>query len=270
VTYLSKAGGATVILDMPGSHYPTTPGGAVDCPLRKCVISRPEVGKHITFDGLALHGAPGDLFEKETDSSTGSEEGGDDDDDEEEEGEEDTRQHRVTFLVNIWLNHIPTQAEPLHEDLAADMQEPLTAAAAAPPSYSAAPQCRPVTFGTYPDTSVQTISLEDEAETETHAARWSLQVEDEDCEIRLRLPLAPRLEVPFAAGAHTVVVEQRRGGDSAVRSKASSSSSGSSSSSSGNGSGSSGNSCGDTHQSQGVGKEDGGDDEQVHKKHRPA
>lgn len=54
-------------------------------------------GKHISFDGRLLHGAPAgaDLWNigrNHTEASTGS---------------------RVTFLVNIWLNYVPLSTERL-------------------------------------------------------------------------------------------------------------------------------------------------------------
>ncbi|CAN0470561.1 unnamed protein product, partial [Scytosiphon promiscuus] len=53
----------------------------------KAWISRPSLGKHICFDGRYLHAAPADLAS-----------GG---------GGGRTSRTRVTFLVNVWLNHAP-------------------------------------------------------------------------------------------------------------------------------------------------------------------
>ena len=85
-------------------------------------LSYPRPGKHISFDGRWLHGAPSSL---EPDSD--SDDDDDDDGDDEEEAEEDRgsssnkRQRtdppiapttrRITFLVNVWLNHQPLGSE---------------------------------------------------------------------------------------------------------------------------------------------------------------
>lgn len=197
MTYLSEVGGATVILDMPGRHYPTLSDGAVSCPLKKCVISRPAVGKHVTFDGLLLHGAPADLFEKESSSSSSD----DDEEDEEEDEDESLQSPRVTFLVNIWLNHVPTQAVPLLDDLASDMEKPRVTGDGV---------IEPVKFAPYPSNSTQSITLSTKEE-DLHRAQWDLQVQEEDCVIELTLPLKEQLEAPFAAGALTVILDQHEG-----------------------------------------------------------
>lgn len=197
VTYLSEVGGATVILDMPGRNYPTSePDDAINCPLQMCVLSRPAVGKHITFDGLHLHGAPADLYEEDTSSNSV-------DEDEEEESDEEgssKRPSRVTFLVNIWLNHVPTQAVPLDDDLAAVMERP---------RMSSEGVASAVTFSQDPPSAVQTVSLRDK--DDLHSAQWALQVQEEDCVIELSLPEQQQLEVPFATGAHTVILPQSEG-----------------------------------------------------------
>lgn len=205
VTYLSKVGGPTVILDMPGRNYPTSaPNGAVNCPLHRCVLSSPTVGKHITFDGLHLHGAPADLYEEDNSSCSD-----DEDEDDENSDEEDVskRKSRVTFLVNVWLNHVPTQAVPLDDDLAAGMERPRT---------SAEGEACAVTFSEDAPSAVQTISLH--VEDSLHSARWALQVEEEDCVIEVTLPEQQQLEASFAAGAHTVIIQQPEG-EARVRSK---------------------------------------------------
>jgi hypothetical protein len=59
----------------------------------ECAVSWPRWGKQITFDGKFLHGAPLAFAARERESGK-----------------------RITFLVNIWLNHKPVTAEPLTED----------------------------------------------------------------------------------------------------------------------------------------------------------
>ena len=82
VTYLSNCGGPTLIFNKRGSltNQESICGG-----FTSYVVSSPKIGKHICFDGTLLHAAPGDFT--------------------------DSIDHgmRTTFLVNIWLNHIPSQ-----------------------------------------------------------------------------------------------------------------------------------------------------------------
>ena len=105
------------------------------------VVSRPLIGKHIKFDGRLLHAAPSDLLEEldedEEDPETNEEDEEDSDDDkssvvsggsdsessvqedkvedkgsDNEESDDDADSpKRVTFLVNIWINHIPMQSK---------------------------------------------------------------------------------------------------------------------------------------------------------------
>ena len=111
----------------------------------KMIVSRPLIGKHIKFDGRLLHAAPCDLLEVADDDDDPESTGVDDDKDEEDsddddesnssdvssESEKESRLNadseeasddddndddkncpkRVTFLVNIWINHIPMQSK---------------------------------------------------------------------------------------------------------------------------------------------------------------
>jgi hypothetical protein len=64
-------------------------------PIHKVYLSLPAQGKHLTFPGQWLHGAP---FLSE--SATPGEAEGD----------------RITFLVNLWINHHPANVERLNEN----------------------------------------------------------------------------------------------------------------------------------------------------------
>jgi hypothetical protein len=108
VTYLTNRGGPTVILSKVGMQK------SDDChsgPANEIVLSKPVVGKHIKFDGRLLHAAPSNLISKdESDRS------------ELPKGVISRENHfvpekskRITFLVNIWLNHIPQQAASFPE-----------------------------------------------------------------------------------------------------------------------------------------------------------
>ncbi|EQC34426.1 hypothetical protein SDRG_08196 [Saprolegnia diclina VS20] len=107
VTYLCVNAGPTVILDKRGTF---AYGTSIEGPLTKCIVSRPVAGKHITFDGELLHGAPSSLAFPEVD--------------------EDVEGLRVTFLVNIWVDHVPIQSERMDATVAAGLK--LTSAAVAP------------------------------------------------------------------------------------------------------------------------------------------
>jgi hypothetical protein len=62
-------------------------------------LSFPAFGKHVAFDGRWLHGALPELSRKAEEKNPTS----------------STTTKRVTFLVNVWLNHVPSTATPLPE-----------------------------------------------------------------------------------------------------------------------------------------------------------
>ena len=63
----------------------------------RAFLSFPAFGKHVAFDGRWLHGALPELSQAPSGTKT------------------ETRKtpKRVTFLVNVWLNHVPSTATPL-------------------------------------------------------------------------------------------------------------------------------------------------------------
>ena len=96
VTYFSYAGAPTLIL-VNGKGSDTSSEditGEVPGPY---VLSFPRVGKHVAFDGKCLHGAPVDMIEGDSDADADA---------------DAAKSTRVTFLVNIWVNHIPPQSVP--------------------------------------------------------------------------------------------------------------------------------------------------------------
>jgi len=165
VTYLTDTGGPTLVMNKPGSLYShENISGPIDGDM---VISRPRFAKHIKFDGRLLHAAPGDFLsgpadgededdededdegeddegeddnEDEEDDEEDGKEGEDEDDDEEEDEEEEdedddgTHPVRVTFLVNIWLNHRPVQSRPFPTDQLGQLR---LAADGGPPCFGA-------------------------------------------------------------------------------------------------------------------------------------
>lgn len=98
VTYLTDTGGPTVVLRRPGCPMSADDHSGLPSDI---VISHPQIGKHIKFDGQLLHAAPASLC-----SSMHN------------QGSAATPTKRVTFLVNIWLNHIPIRTMPFPADLA--------------------------------------------------------------------------------------------------------------------------------------------------------
>ena len=62
--------------------------GVIDGRTSSMTVSHPAAGKHLSFDGRFLHGVPASLQRK---TALGTE----------------SETPRVTFLVNVWLNHKP-------------------------------------------------------------------------------------------------------------------------------------------------------------------
>lgn len=120
VTYLSGSTEAapTVVMNcMAGNQY----DDPVDGTFTKTFISRPEVGKHLSFDGRYLHGAPTDFWRSlsgdrpatphkrpatlsSAKQSATSQRPAKRARKQPKKGAEDVR---VTFLVNVWLDYEP-------------------------------------------------------------------------------------------------------------------------------------------------------------------
>eukprot|EP00747_Dinoflagellata_sp_TGD_P207591 gnl/TRDRNA2_/TRDRNA2_81142_c0_seq1.p1 gnl/TRDRNA2_/TRDRNA2_81142_c0~~gnl/TRDRNA2_/TRDRNA2_81142_c0_seq1.p1 ORF type:complete len:453 (-),score=64.97 gnl/TRDRNA2_/TRDRNA2_81142_c0_seq1:16-1293(-) len=104
VTYLTDCGAPTLILDRRNPRSVESGSVAAACygPIRRGLLSYPRIGKHIVFDGQLLHGtvplgAPADSDEQKAERAV----------------------ERVTFLVNVWLNHRPSHCRPVPDSLAA-------------------------------------------------------------------------------------------------------------------------------------------------------
>jgi hypothetical protein len=99
-------------------------------------LSCPIVGKHICFDGRLLHGAPGAFFpsfntviEKNTNGDVEEQsskrrklESGEKLDTDSSIHDCDSGKKRITFMVNVWLNHCPIDAELIDDDLCTQMK----------------------------------------------------------------------------------------------------------------------------------------------------
>jgi hypothetical protein len=114
--------------------------------VRKAWISHPRVGKHIAFDGRLLHGAPATFFppadsclnekKKRKVPTSASDENEEDppaakrakhsmnEQNDEAKAVNQRENLRVTFLVNIWINHCPLDAEPLDDEICEQLKTP--------------------------------------------------------------------------------------------------------------------------------------------------
>jgi hypothetical protein len=133
VTYLTSVGAPTLILDQRSPPPADVEKKTLQGSIRKGWLSHPRQGKHISFDGRLLHGAPSTFFppvKKNSKDNTNSENGwgwSEDDDErpakkvklsaESVQNETLPQQKRITFLVNIWINHCPLDAEPLEDEI---------------------------------------------------------------------------------------------------------------------------------------------------------
>jgi len=94
VTYLTDCGAPTLIVDRRNPLKPELLKGSAYGTIHEGMLSYPQLGKHIVFDGQLLHGTvprPGE------------------------------RGERVTFLVNVWLNHRPSNCRIIPDSLAAQL-----------------------------------------------------------------------------------------------------------------------------------------------------
>ena len=94
VTYLTSHGGPTVVVDRAS---PEAAGGAIQGAVRRASLCYPQELRHLSFDGRLLHGATSDLLIGQ-------------------EGAPQQGQRRVTFLANVWLNHVPHGTVPLPKE----------------------------------------------------------------------------------------------------------------------------------------------------------
>lgn len=119
ITYLSEIGVPTLILDKKSPAPSDTEKKSLGGDISKAWLSHPRFGKHVAFDGRLLHGAPGEFFPavaKSTSDEPKAKKA------KVEENNGSSKGHalsgkRITFLVNIWLNHCPIDAEILDDDI---------------------------------------------------------------------------------------------------------------------------------------------------------
>ncbi|KAL9182971.1 hypothetical protein ACHAXT_004250 [Thalassiosira profunda] len=114
VTYLTDLGAPTVVLSK--RVDPMTGQFVEEASPVEGMAAWPRRGKHLSFDGRYLHAAPSDLmehgaFEKQCRFDVAE------DLDETAKKALARRHRRVTFLVNIWLNHRPLNVKPFPESM---------------------------------------------------------------------------------------------------------------------------------------------------------
>lgn len=128
VTYLSNIGVPTFVMNKksppPNDVEKKSLNGSID----KGWISYPILGKHISFDGRLLHGAIGTFnsnkvskkIDEETEEPSSKRRKIGDGGETKPTTQNGTK--RITFMVNVWLNHCPIDAEIIEDDLCAKMK----------------------------------------------------------------------------------------------------------------------------------------------------
>lgn len=133
VTYLSNVGVPTLILNKRSPPPTDVTKQSLNGSIDQAWLSCPLIGKHIAFDGRLLHGAPGTFFPSFSNSITNSDKSAppskrrklEDGKSEHAIEKLDTNGNgakRITFMVNIWLNHCPIDAELIDNNLCSQMK----------------------------------------------------------------------------------------------------------------------------------------------------
>ena len=97
VTYLNDFGSPTL---MAGIRCPLSMGDDVCGEASEALLSRPETGKHVAFDGGYLHAAPSELSIWDPPGDDGAA----------THNTQTAPEQRLTLLVNCWLNWRPRDA----------------------------------------------------------------------------------------------------------------------------------------------------------------
>jgi hypothetical protein len=131
VTYLSNAGVPTFIMNKKSPSPTDIEKQSLNGSIDEGWISCPMFGKHIGFDGRLLHGAIGTFLSKDSKQASSSNDNDDDratkrrkvgEDGETKPISTDTNSQRITFMVNVWINHCPIDAEVIDDDLCSKMK----------------------------------------------------------------------------------------------------------------------------------------------------
>jgi hypothetical protein len=114
VTYLSNVGAPTLVLNQKSP----APGEIIEArDIEQGWLSGPRMGKHIAFDGRLLHGAPATFFPGLALQDDVKQPAAKKQKTEQQQESIVPPNQRITFLVNVWLNHCPLDAEPLDDEI---------------------------------------------------------------------------------------------------------------------------------------------------------
>lgn len=185
VTYLTAGAAQAPTLVFEGMTVPSLARQGHDNPADlpaapECTAvcaSYPEVGKHVAFDGRLLHGVLREMAEPDGDAVEGAGAGA---------------SSRVTFLVNVWLNHRPKGVRPLPEGLISSLRRPTSM----PPATARA------SSSTVAQVEVAGADAEGWAELGGRFFGWS----GDDLKLEGRLPLATLREGRDAEGGVVRVI----------------------------------------------------------------
>ena len=111
VTYLTPHGAPTLAVNR-RIHPLTGQWIEPDRDKDQAFLSWPRKGKHLSFDGRFLHAAPPELLPEDSRLSDTTISGTSKDNLTSDQRKQVSRQRRVTFLVNIWLNYKPLDVHP--------------------------------------------------------------------------------------------------------------------------------------------------------------
>jgi hypothetical protein len=182
VTYLSDAGAPTFMTSKTCGPYLAADISGV---AGSALLSRPQVGKHISFDGRFLHAAPDELnLWKETQHL------------EKCMGAAGAAPRRLSFLVNIWLNWVPR-----------DTQECPTAISSrlSPPTLPISLDLQHEMTDLPTVTTVAATAPTTEGDQGQGDLRWKFQVGRQRAVITLTIPLETVKAAGAAAGASVLL-----------------------------------------------------------------
>mmetsp|Transcript_25966 Transcript_25966/g.47066 ORF Transcript_25966/g.47066 Transcript_25966/m.47066 type:complete len:425 (-) Transcript_25966:56-1330(-) len=124
VTYFSDTGVPTLILNKCSPPPSDKEKQSLNGSINEAWLSHPRFGKHIAFDGRFLHGGPGEYFPSVAKKSLNNSEPKSKRIKLEENTSNMLNGKRITFMVNIWLNHCPLESEPLDDELVHKLTTP--------------------------------------------------------------------------------------------------------------------------------------------------
>ena len=131
VTYLSNIGVPTFVMNKRSPPPTDVEKKSLNGSIDKGWISYPMLGKHISFDGRLLHGAIGTFNSKNIPNNNNDHNDNNTKepsskrrkvDEVEIQNSNESETKRITFMVNVWLNHCPIDAELIDDELCSKMK----------------------------------------------------------------------------------------------------------------------------------------------------